>query len=411
VAKFDFCAGELKGLSAVNAGPARNVNHCFTRGIYLDNNATTPVLPEVLAAMLPFFREVSGNPSSAHTPGAEARSAIEVARDQVAHLVGSSPSNVLFTSSATEAINTAFHSALALRNGKSPRIITTAVEHPAVQQCALAAQDNDVKIIELPVDGSGAISLDQLTKSLRDNICLVSVMWANNESGVIFPIREIASLCSDVGVPLHVDAVQAAGKLAIDLEDLSISYLSISSHKIFGPKGVGALVAPPPLIKPLIRGGGQEAGRRGGTENVPAIVGFGEAARIAIIELRSRVEKSGSLRNRLERVIFQNVDGCYINGAEQPRIANTSNLGFDHIDGDALAGMLNAAGIHVSTGSACSTETIAPSHVVMAMTGSYRRASEAVRFSLSHLNTDDEIDKTIAVVEEAVLSLRGGSAP
>ena len=394
----------------MNAGATSNVDRCFARGIYLDNNATTPVLPEVLAAMLPFFREVPGNPNSAHTPGAEARSAIEAARDQIARLLCSSPSNVLFTSSATEAINTTFHSALALRNEKSPRIITTAVEHPAVQQCALAAQDNGVEIIELPVDGSGAISLDQLANALRDNICLVSVMWANNETGVISPIHDIARLCSDFGVPLHVDAVQAAGKLAIDLEELSISYLSISSHKIFGPKGVGALVALPALIKPLIRGGGQEAGRRGGTENVPAIVGFGEAARIAAIEFRPRVEKSAALRNRLEQVLFQNIDGCYINGAERPRIANTTNLGFNRIDGDALAGMLNAAGIYVSTGSACSSETIAPSHVVMAMTGSYRRAGEAIRVSLSHLNTDGEIDRTIAVLEEAVRSLRGASA-
>jgi cysteine desulfurase len=376
------------------------------QGIYLDHNATTPVLPPVLAAMLPFFREAPGNPNSAHTPGAEARSAIEAARDQVAQLVGSSPSNVLFTSSATEAVNTAFHSALARYNGNGPRIVTTAVEHPAVQQCALAAQERGADIMQLPVDRSGALSLDQLAEAICENTCLVSVMWANNETGVIFPIPEIAKLCAYLGVPLHVDAVQVAGKLPIDLEELPIDYLSISSHKIFGPKGVGALIASRALIKALIRGGGQETGRRGGTENVPAIVGFGEAARLAAVEIRDRSETSAALRNRLEQVLFQNIDGCYINGADQPRIPNTTNLGFNHIDGDALAGMLNAANIYVSTGSACSSDTVTPSHVVMAMTGSYERAGEAIRFSLSHLNTNAEIDRTIAAVETAVVSLR-----
>lgn len=380
------------------------------QGIYLDYNATTPVLPPVLAAMLPFFQEAPGNPNSAHTPGAEARSAIEDARDRVAQLVGSSPSNVLFTSSATEAVNTAFHSALARYNGNGPRIVTTVVEHPAVQQSALAAQERGADIIQLPVDRSGALSLDQLAKAICENTCLVSVMWANNETGVIFPIPEIAELCARAGVPMHVDAVQAAGKLPVDLEELPIDYLSISSHKIFGPKGAGALIASSALTKALIRGGGQETGRRGGTENVPAIVGFGEAARIAGIELRQRAENAASLRDRLEQVLFQNVEGCYVNGAGQPRISNTTNLGFEGIDGDALAGMLNAAGIYVSTGSACSSDTVSPSHVVMAMARSYERAGESLRFSLSHLNTDAEIDRTIAVVEDAVLSLRGTSA-
>ncbi len=380
------------------------------KSIYLDHNATTPVLPEILAAMLPFFREMPGNPNSAHTPGAEARSSIEAARDQVAQLVGSSPPNVLFTSSATEAVNTAFHSAMACYNGNGPRIVTTAVEHPAVQQCALAAQERGADIMQLPVDRSGALSLDQLVEAICENTCLVSVMWANNETGVIFPIPEIAKLCAHLGVPLHVDAVQVAGKLPIDLEELPIDYLSISSHKIFGPKGVGALIASPALIKALIRGGGQETGRRGGTENVPAIVGFGEAARLAAVEIRDRSETSAALRNRLEQVLFQNIDGCYINGADQPRIPNTTNLGFNHIDGDALAGMLNAASIYVSTGSACSSDTVTPSHVVMAMTGSYERAGEAIRFSLSHLNTNAEIDRTIAAVEDAIVSLRATSA-
>jgi cysteine desulfurase len=377
--------------------------------IYLDHNATPPVVPAVLDAMLPFFAESPGNPSSAHNRGAEARSAIEAAREQVAELVGSLPSDVLFTSSATEAINTAFYSALASQNGKS-RIITTAVEHAAVRKCALAAREHGAEVIELPVDRSGSLSLDQLAEALRYDTRLVSIMWANNETGVIFPIPEIANLCADHGVPLHVDAVQAAGKLPIDLSQLPIDFLSISSHKLFGPKGVGALIAHPAIVAPFIRGGGQENGLRGGTENVPAIVGFGAAARLAASDSRRRSEMSAALRDRLERALFQSIEGCSINGVGAERISNTTNLGFERVDGDALADMLNVASIYVSTGSACSSDTLVPSHVVMAMTGSYDRAREAIRFSLSHINTEAEIARTIAAVEEAVVCLRSTSA-
>lgn len=381
------------------------------RSIYLDYNATTPVLADVLAAMIPFFQVRPGNPSSAHAAGTEARAGIERARSQVAELVGAPLSHVLFTSSATEAINTAFHSALFSREGVPSRVVVTSVEHAAVRQCAKAARDRGAELIEIPVRASGMLELEQLAEAISCDTAIVSVMWANNETGVVFPIFEIAEMCANRGVPLHVDAVQAAGKLRIDLERLPIDYLSISAHKLFGPKGAGALIASPRSIKPLLRGGHQENDRRAGTENVPAIVGFGEAARLAVFELEHRANKTRLLRDRLERVLFQNIEGCYINGVGQSRTPNTTNMGFIGIDGDRLAGVLDSAAIYVSTGSACNADTLAPSHVVMAMTRSHERAGEAVRFSLSHLNTEAEIERTIAVVMESVAALRMANAP
>jgi cysteine desulfurase len=374
--------------------------------IYLDNNATTPVLPDVMSAMIPYFQRNPGNPSSAHTAGSEARSAVEHARSQVAQLVTAPSSHVLFTASATEAINTAFHSISSRRKKRLSRIVITAVEHAAVRECAHAAENLGAKVIKVSVNDAGELDFEQLTEAVSSDTCIVSVMWANNETGVIFPILQIAQLCADRRAPLHVDAVQAAGKLPINLERVPIDYLTISAHKLFGPKGAGALIASPQSVRPLLRGGGQEGNRRAGTENVPAIVGFGEAARLAALELEQRAKITASFRDRLEQVLFQNIKGCYINGAGQPRISNTANLGFDSVDGDTLAGVLNASGVYVSTGSACNAETLTPSHVLMAMTGSYERAAEAVRFSLSHLNTESEIERTIAAVEEAVATLR-----
>jgi cysteine desulfurase len=375
-------------------------------GIYFDHNATTPVLANVVEAMLPFFQQRAGNPSSAHGVGMEARTAIERARSQVAELVGAPASHVVFTASATEAINTAFHSAVSGPGQNHSRIVVTAVEHAAVRQCALAREEQGAEIFSVPVGDSGELALDRFATAISDDTSLVSVIWANNETGVVFPIAHIAQLCADRGVPLHVDAVQAAGKLPIDLERLPIDYLSVSAHKLFGPKGVGALIASPQSIRPLIRGGSQEAGRRAGTENVPAIVGFGEAARLAGLELRQRASTVASLRDRLERGLSQSIEGCYVNGIGQPRISNTTNIGCIGIDGDTLAGVLDVAGIQVSTGSACSAGTLSPSHVVMAMSNSYERAGEAVRFSLSHLNTEAEIDRAITVVKESIASLR-----
>lgn len=375
------------------------------KSIYLDHNATCPVHPDVLAGMLPFFKNHPGNASSAHVPGAEARAGIERARTSVARLVGAPSSHVLFTSSATEAINTAMHSAVSLRGASRPRIVVTAVEHAAVRQSARTFEEAGLEVVVIGVDSEGRLDFEALTNAITNDTCLVNVMWANNETGVVFPIPAVADLCVEKHVPLHVDGVQAAGKLPINLQEVPVDYLSISAHKLFGPKGAGALIASPAKVRSLIHGGNQEKGRRAGTENVPAIVGFGEAARLALRELGDRVEKMEVLRDHLESALDQ-IDGCYGNGRGQPRIPNTVNVGFRGLDGDAVAGILDAAGIYVSTGSACNADTLTPSHVITAMTHSYERASEAVRFSLSHLNTEEEIQRTSTVVRQSVETLR-----
>ncbi|HEX6639786.1 MAG TPA: cysteine desulfurase family protein, partial [Thermoanaerobaculia bacterium] len=307
-------------------------------------------------------------------------------------------------------INTAIHSALSFCGASRPRIVLTAVEHAAVRNTAQSVEGRGGEAVAIPVDSDGALDFDALAKAITPDTCLVSVMWANNETGVVFPIPAVAELCARRQIALHVDAVQAVGKIAVNLQDVPIDYLSISSHKLFGPKGAGALLAAPGKIRSLLHGGNQEKGRRAGTENVPAIVGFGEAARLALVELDERAATVQSLRDRLE-IALQSLEGCYVNGARQQRIPNTVNVGFRGIDGDAIAGMLDAAGIYVSTGSACNADTLTPSHVIMAMTNSYERASEAVRFSLSHLNTEEDIDRTDAVMRQSVASLRSVQAP
>jgi cysteine desulfurase len=380
--------------------------------IYLDHNATTPSLPTVVDAMLPYLRGAFANPSSAHSGGHEARAAVEQARAHVATLVGSRPESVLFASSATEAINTAFASVCNRQPFTKGRIVVTAVEHAAVLECAELAGSHGHDVVRVRVDSSGQLDLDQLQNALTDDTLLVSAMWANNETGVIFPIAEVVRLCANRGVPIHVDAVQAAGKFPISLLDLDVDYVSISGHKIYGPKGAAALIAAEPAtVRPLIVGGNQESGRRAGTENVPAIVGFGEAARLARIELDRRSIRSAHLRDRLENAILGQVNGSYCNGAGQPRLANTANIGFDGIDADSVVTVLDAAGICASTGSACHADSLSPSHVLMAMTGSYRMASEAVRFSVSHLNTEDEIDRAVIAVVRAVSSLKLAAVP
>lgn len=363
--------------------------------IYLDNNATTPVLPPVLEAMLPFFSEQFGNPSSAHIQGLEAREAIERARAQVAALVGCAMGNVVFTSSATEAINLAIYSATG-RGLNRGRLVTTSVEHSAVLNYCSALESDGFEIGEIGVDQDGRLNLDELETAVTPETRLVSVMWANNETGVKFPMQQISDLCQAKGVLLHVDAVQAVGKVPIDLQEIAIDYLSISSHKIYGPKGVGALIiderAP---FNPLHIGGQQEESRRGGTENVSGIVGFGAAANLARDELAQRATIVLRLRDRLEQTIIERVPGAYVNGARSDRIHNTTSIGFPGIDSDTLVATLDAEGICISAGSACLSDSILPSHVIMAMTHSYAKASEAVRFSLSHLNTQKEIDRTV----------------
>lgn len=378
--------------------------------IYLDNNATTPILAEVLEAMLPYLTGSFGNPNSVHSMGIEARAAVEHARSQVAALVGAEPESVLFTSSATESINTVF-AGTAIGARPCGRVVVTTVEHAAVLQNALALEQQGFEFVRVGVTSNGQLDLPKLEQALSPDTILASIMWANNETGVIFPIQEVAQLCNERGIPLHVDAVQAVGKIPVSMSDLGIDFLSISAHKIYGPKGIGALVSRQPTnLRPLLIGGHQEYGRRAGTENVAGIVGFGHAAQLARENLHDRVKLTSNLRNRLEAAIKQRILGAEINGGECLRISNTANVSFDGVDSDALVTVLDSQGVCVSTGSACQSDSLSPSHVLMAMARSYEKANEAVRFSVSHLNTELEIDNAGDALEHAVAALRAGNS-
>jgi cysteine desulfurase len=365
--------------------------------IYLDNNSTTPLEPSILGAMLPYLRDEFANPSSAHSLGEQSRKALEEARAKVGQLVDADPAQVMFTSSATESINTVFNLVT------SGRVIISSVEHSSTLECAKRLEHRGIDVVTVPVNEAGLPSLDALADAITSDTRLVSMMWANNETGSIFPINDIACICSDAGAPLHVDAAQAAGKLPISLFGSKVTYLSISSHKMFGPKGAAALIfTTTAKLLPLIVGGGQEWGYRAGTENVPAIVGFGEAAYLAKREMSWRTARAKKLRDRLELGILSATDLAYVNGGTEGRLSNTSNLGFRGIDGDALVSLLDARGLCVSTGSACHSRTMSPSHVILAMHGSYEKATEAVRFSVSHMNSDAEIDQAIAATIDAL---------
>ena len=344
------------------------------------------------------FADGWANPSSSHSLGLKARKAIDVARDQVAAFVNAHSSQVIFTCSATEANNTVLRSG-ASAHGKE--IITTAAEHSSILGCCNALKRDGAKIEIVPVLASGAIELSSIASVLSTKTSIVSVIWANNETGVLNPIRDVARLCRQKGVQFHCDAVQAAGKVLIDFQEIGAHYLTISSHKIFGPKGAGALIIDSDVsLKPLLVGGNQEDGRRGGTENVPAIIGFGKACQLAYEQLDKRCRFVGQLRDKLENGILSEIPGTYLNGTGVARIQNTSNIGFSGYDSDTLVELLDQLGICVSSGSACLAESNTPSHVILAMTGSYRKASEAIRFSLSHLNTWEDIDRTIDCLKD-----------
>lgn len=374
--------------------------------IYLDNNATTEPLPPVRAVMMEYLAENWGNPSSAHTHGLKAKAGMDRARSAVAALVCAESDQVVFTGSATEANNTAILSALRAAPLKH-RIVSSSIEHSAVITMGRAQESSGYELILLPPLASGVVDISALDNAINTDTALVSIMWANNETGVINPIAEIAALCRQRGVLFHCDAVQAAGKLPIDLQAIPVDYLSISAHKIHGPKGVGALiVAPRAPFTPMLYGGHQENGRRGGTENVPAVMGFAKATSLAAAELSHRAQHVAVLRDRLESRILTEVPGAGVNGLGAPRLSNTTNIGFAGIDSDTLVSLLDQRGVCVSSGSACLSDAVTPSHVILAMTGSYQKASEAIRFSLSHLNTEAEIEQAIEAVKQAVGCLR-----
>lgn len=375
--------------------------------IYLDYNATAPLRPEVFEAMKPFLTERWGNPSSSYTFGSKLKAEIEAARRSVARLVNANASEVVFTGSATEADNTALNAALAAQPGKR-HIITSAVEHSAVLNHCIFLETQGVRITRLPVDADGLPDLNALEAAFADDTALVSLMWANNETGVLFPVAEIAALCRARGVLFHCDAVQAAGKLPIDFKAVPIDYLAMSAHKLGGPKGVGALIvrkgAP---FASTLHGGHQERGRRGGTENVAGIVGFGRAAELAQIEVIDYATRVGPLRDRLETELLAGIPGAERNGHATERLANTSSITFPGVEAEALLLLLDQAGVCASAGSACLADSDEPSHVIRAMKPKSSAARQMIRVSLGKETTVGEVDLAVRALTEAVTKLRG----
>jgi len=363
--------------------------------IYLDYNSTTPLLPEVWEAMQPFFMTRWGNPSSAYRFGAQLKAEIDHAHEAVAALVGAEADEVIFTSCATESNNAAISAALAARPNKR-HIVTSAVEHSSVLNFCKAAEKLGYRVTHLGVNADGLCDLAELAEAVKEDTALVSMMWANNETGVLSPVKEIAELCHGNGALFHCDAVQAAGKIPVDVNIVPADYLTISAHKLYGPKGIGALCirngAP---FEPMIIGGHQEAGRRGGTENVGLIVGFGKAAELANRSLGERAAQVRTLRDKLESEVLHAIRGSRINGNPVLRVPNTTNIGFDGIDSDAMVAFLDGQDVCVSSGSACMSNALTPSHVVLAMTQSVEKAKQAVRFSVSHLTLEEEVAATV----------------
>jgi cysteine desulfurase len=378
----------------------------ITAVIYLDHNATTPVPPEVFAAMTPFFTAQWGNPSSSHRFGSKLKGVIETAREQVAELIGARPGEIVFTGNATEANNTALHAALKA-NPTKRHLITSQIEHSSVLNYCQALEKDDCRVTYLPVDRDGLLKLADLENVFADETAIVSLMWANNETGVLFPVKEIAELCRSRGVLFHCDAVQAVGKVPVDVTGLPVDYLSLTGHKLGAPKGVGALyVRRKAPFSPLLHGGHQERGRRGGTENVALIVGLGKAAELASQKAADFERIVRPLRNALEEGLLNSIPNTELNGHKTRRLVNTTNITFQGIESEALLLLLDQEGICASSGSACLADSDEPSHVVRAMKPDTGASRQMIRFSLGPENTMHEVEATIAVVRQAVEALR-----
>ena len=374
---------------------------------YLDNNATTRVAPEVVEAMLPYLTEQWGNPSSAYTFGKKAGHAVAEAREKVAALINANPREIIFTSCGTESNNAAINSALTSQPGKR-HVITTVVEHSANIQFGQTLEKRGCEVTWIPVDRAGQLDVHEIHEAIREDTAIVSVMLANNETGVIYPVEEIAAICRAKGVLFHTDAVQTPGKLKLDVKAMEVDFLSLSAHKLHAPKGIGVLyVRKGVSFQPYVMGGGQEQGRRGGTENVANMVAFGKAAEIAVASLEENLDRIRALRDRMEEGIISSIEGVTRNGAKEPRLANTSNLSFTNCEAEAILLLLDREGICASSGSACTTGSMAPSHVLTAMGLTPELAMGAVRLSLSKYSTDDEVDHLLAKMPEIVSKLRG----
>ena len=374
--------------------------------IYFDNNATTKVAPEVADEIRPFFCELYGNPSSMHTFGGQIGGKIRKAREQAASLLGCEPSEIIFTSGGTESDSAAIKGVLAAVPDKR-KIITTRVEHPAVLAVVRELKNHGYNVVELAVDKQGQIDLAQLERQIDDNTALVTIMYANNETGVIFPIERISELVKSKGSVFHTDGVQAIGKIPINLSESQIDLLSLSGHKLHAPKGVGVLyVRKGTRISPFMLGGHQEAGRRAGTENVPGIIGLGKACELAAENIGQENKKVKFLRDKLENAILRSCPDSMLNGDRDNRLPNTSNISFEYIEGEAILLMLDQYGICASSGSACTSGSLEPSHVLRAMGVPFTAAHGSIRFSLSRYNTEQEVDYTIEKMPEIVNRLR-----
>jgi len=374
------------------------------RRVYFDNNATTPLLPEVFAAMRPYFSEQFGNASSIHHHGQETRAAVENARESVAALLGCRASEIVFTSGGTEADNLAL-SGLA-RSGD--HIISSTVEHHAVLNSCKHLESLGCEVTDVPVDGRGLVDPDDVRRALRPHTRLISIMMANNETGVVQPVEEIGRIAAEADVYFHTDAVQAAGKILVDVKQIGCDLLSISGHKLHAPQGVGALyVRKGTVLQPLFFGGSHERSRRAGTENVAGIVGLGKAAEMAKQALdQGDLAQMAEMRDRLEQKLLAEVEAVGVNGYGAPRVPNTTNLYFDFIEGEALVIALDLKGLAVSTGAACSSGAIEPSHVLTAMGLRPDRARASLRFSLGKQNTPEEVEFALGLVPQTVTRLR-----
>lgn len=375
--------------------------------IYLDNNGTTRVLPEVLEAMLPYFTTDWGNPSSSYKFGSKLKTVIEAAREQVADVIGAHPREMMFTSCATESNNAAIHAALKAQPGKR-HLVTSAVEHSSVLNYCMALEKEGYRVTHLPVARDGLLKLADLENAITDETAVVSLMWANNETGVLFPVEEIADICHARSVLYHCDAVQAVGKTIIDVQKIPVDYLSLTGHKFHAPKGIGALyVRRKTPISPYLYGGHQERGLRGGTESVPLIVGMGKAAQLARKHLPEYEKKVRPLRDKLEDRILASVPNTEPNGHRTQRLANTSNITFHGIESEALLILLDKEGICASSGSACLADSDEPSHVIKAMKPDSTASQQMIRFSLDVDNSPKEVEQTVAAVRSCVRALSG----
>jgi cysteine desulfurase len=380
------------------------------RRIYLDNNATTQVDPEVLEAMLPYYLHSYGNPSSVHWYGQEAKAALDKARENLSHVIGAEPNEIIFTSGGTESDNLAIFGIVEPARGTNKHVITSQIEHHAVLHTCALLQKSGVKVTYVPVDSEGRVDPEEIAKAITPQTILISIMHANNETGSIQPIEEIREIAMQKDIYFHTDAVQSVGKLPINVKELGVDLLSLSGHKFHAPKGIGALyVKKGTRIRPLLYGGGHEKNRRAGTENVPQIVALGRAAEMAIANMEATSQQVSQLRDYFEAEILKRIPLAYLNGSPSGRTPNTSNIRFEHVESEAMVINLDLAGVACSTGSACASGSIEPSHVLTAMGLSPEQAFGSIRFSLSKYSTREEIDCVLNLLPGIVQRLRGMS--